>query len=471
MTLQTSKRALGSWRVLLAVALPLMLVLASCGDSDDDGGDGDGATTTVAEDGGATTTAAEDGGATTTAAEDGGATTTAGGDDEGAAAGDDECPDPATGEPIKLGDVTSASGTNIFPESANIAKLVFERYNCNGGLDGRPIELISVDAQDTAEGAAAAARNLAEEQQVLGFCCSGSIVNCFTNAGYYSENGWEVIPGVEACAEAPTVHPVNTGPFLPTYHMLDFFKYDLGAENICFVGLNVPLTEFFQTVIIPTWEADSGSTVNQVIIEVGEDFTPAVTKLAADGCDAVEAAFTEPDYQAFFQIADAQGLTDEMAFGMLTSGYSLQLLEAAGDTLEGVYSNSEFEPYTGDEATFSEDVKDYIALAEAGGQPLTSFGQGGYISANVVIQALESIEGELTKESVNQAFKDVVYETPLLGAPFMATGSAAGIQPNATSLVLQVQDGDFVRITDDWRVFPLPEEMRQTGGATATTEG
>jgi branched-chain amino acid transport system substrate-binding protein len=462
MTRMPVRRGRSFW-IAIAVFALAMFGLAACGDSDDD--DGGGADTTEA---GASTTA---GGADTTEAgadtTEGGASTTAGG---GAAGGEGDCPDPATGEPIELGDVTSESGTNIFPESANIAKLVFERYNCNGGLDGRPIELISVDAQDTAEGAAAAARNLAEEQQVLGFCCSGSIVNCFNNAGYYQENGWEVIPGVEACAEAPTVHPANTGPFLPTYHMLDYFKYDLGAENICFIGLNVPLTEFFQNVIIPTWEADSGDTVNQVIIEVGEDFTPAVTKLQADGCDAVEAAFTEPDYQSFFQIVDAQGLKDEMDFGMLTSGYSLQLLEAAGDTLEGVYANSEFEPYTGDPSVHSDAVKDYIALAEAGGEPLTSFGQGGYIAANVVIQALESIEGELTKESVNAAFKAVEYETPLLGTPFRATGSAAGIQPNTTSKVTQVIDGDFVPITD-WRVFPLPDDQKQGGGATTTSAG
>ena len=443
-------------RKLLPALFVLIFIAAACGDSDDD----EASTATTAGEGTTATTAAAgaeegDGDATTTAA--------------GGAAGD-ECPNPATGEPIALGDVTSYSGVNIFPESANIAKLVFERYNCNGGVDGRPIELVSVDAQDTAEGAAAAARNLAEEQQVLAFCCSGSIVNCFTNAGYYAENDWEVIPGVEACADATNVHPANTGPFLPTYHMLDFFKYDLGAENICFIGLNVPLTEFFQTVVIPTWEADSGSTVNQVLIEVGEDFTPAVTKLAADGCDAVEAAFTEPDYQSFFQIVDAQGLTDQMDFGMLTSGYSLQLLEAAGDTLEGVYSNSEFEPYTGDPAAWSEAVTDYIELAEAGGEPLTSFGQGGYIAANVVITALESIDGELTKESVNEAFKNVEYETPFLGTPFRATGSAVGIQPNTTSKVLQVVDGDFMPITD-WRVFPLPAEQKEAGGATTTSAG
>jgi branched-chain amino acid transport system substrate-binding protein len=378
-------------------------------------------------------------------------------DNGGSAAAD--CAEAATGDPIKLGDVTSSSGVNVFPESATIAKLVFERYNCEGGVNGRPIELVSVDAQDTADGATAAVKKLAEEDEVLGFCCSGSIVNCLNNADYFKENGWEVIPGVEACAEAPTVHAANTGPFLPTYHMLDYFKYDLGKENICFVGLNVPLTEFFKTVILPTWEADSGSKVNVVLIEVGEDFTPAVTKLKADGCDAVEAAFTEPDYQSFFQIVDDQGLKDDMVFGMLTSGYSLQLLEKAGDSLDGVYANSEFEPYTGDPSVHSEAVKDYIALTEAADEPLTSFGQGGYISANIVIKALESIEGDLTMESVNAAFKAVEYDTPLLGTTFKATGAAAGIQPNTTSKITQVVDGDFQPITD-WRVFPLPADQR-----------
>ncbi len=383
----------------------------------------------------------------------------AGGSDTSSGAAAAECTDKATGEPIKLGDVTSYTGTNIFPESATIARLVFDRYNCEGGLNGRPIELVKADAQDTADGASAAVKKLAEEDKVVGFCCSGSIVNCFNNADYFKENGWEVIPGVEACADAQTVHPANTGPFLPTYHMLDFFKYDLDRKKLCFVGLNVPLTEFFTGTIIPTWEKDSGDKVNMVLIEVGEDFTPAVTKLKADGCDAVEAAFTEPDYQSFFQIVDDQGLKDDMVFGMLTSGYSLQLLDKAGDTLEGVYANSEFEPYTGDESQHSDAVKDYIALAKAGNQPLTSFGQGGYIAANVAIKALESIEGDITKESVNAAFKAVEYETPLLGTPFKATGSAAGIQPNVTSKITQVKDGDFEPITD-WREFPLPADQR-----------
>lgn len=383
-----------------------------------------------------------------------------GSDGDGEAAVDSgDNPNAATGEPIKIGDVTSYSGPNIFPESATIAKLVFEEYNNAGGVDGRPIELISVDAQDTVEGAAAAAKQLLEEEEVLGFCCGGSVVDCTTNAGYYEENNAEVLIGVAACAEAKTVHPINTGPFLPTLHILDFFLYDLGAENICFAGLNIGLTPIFLDVFFPMWEADSGLTINSVIAEVGEDLTPSVTKLAADGCDAVLTAFTEPDYQSFFQIVSAQGLRDEINWGMLTSGYSLSLQAASGDTLEGVYAASEFEPYTGDESNFSDEVKAYIALTEAADEPLTSFGQAGYMSAKVMINALESIEGEITFESVQAAIKNSEYSTPMLGSPFSATGFVGGVQPNPNSLIVQVQDGVFTQVSD-WLIFPRAEEDR-----------
>jgi branched-chain amino acid transport system substrate-binding protein len=260
------------------------------------------------------------------------------------------------------------------------------------------------------------------------------------------------------------VHPINTGPFLPTLHMLDYFVYNLGAQNVCFAGYNVPLTEVFDTVIVPLWEADSGLTVTRFQPEVGEDLTPTVTQLAETGCEAVLAAFTEPNYQSFFQIVSAQGLLEEMHFGMLTSGYSLSLLAASGDTLEGVYANSEFEPYTGDTEK-SEDVQDFIQLTEDAGVDLTSFGEGGYIAANVMITALESIEGEITFDSVQEAIRNVSYETPMLGGPFTATGYGPTLQPNPYSQILQVQGGEFNSVTG-WWIFPRAEDEKNADTLT-----
>ena len=404
------------FRRFLAVVALLTLVAAGCG-----GGDDDAATTTAA-----------------------------GGTDSSAAAGGEA----ATGAPIKIGDVTSVSGANVFPESAEIAKLVFKRYNESGGLKGRPIELVSEDAQDTAEGAAAAAQRLADNKEIVGFCCGGSIVDCTTNAKFYQEKKINVLGGVMACAEAPTISNVNTGPFIPTLHMMDYFYHDLGKKKICFVGQNVPLTELFKTVFIPMWETANGTKLHSLILsEVGADLTPSVAKVKGEGCEGVLLAFTEPEYAGYLNIAGPQGLTKSVPHGMLTSGYSATLAKATGKNMEGVFTNSEFEPYTDINDKTPKEITDFLELTKAGGKQPTSFGEAGYIAANIMIAALESIEGDITRDTVNAALAKIEYPTPLLGNPFKFIGNVAGKQPNDTSKILEFKDGEFRQITD-WRTFP-----------------
>jgi branched-chain amino acid transport system substrate-binding protein len=252
------------------------------------------------------------------------------------------------------------------------------------------------------------------------------------------------------------VHPINAGPFIPALHLLDFLSRDLDNEKICFTGYNVGLNEVFKTEIAPLWEQASGLTLDQIVIEPGEDLTPLVTALVADGCDAVLAAFTELNYQSFFHVVDAQGAGDDIDFGMLTSGYSLSLLDSAGGTLEGVYVGSELEPFTGDPGRHSSETRDFLALAEEVGILPTSFGQAGYLSANIMIEVLESIEGEITFESVQEAIRNVSYPTEMLGATFTASGYVDGSQPNQTSQILRVDGRDFVPAADGWRRFPSP---------------
>ena len=52
--------------------------------------------------------------------------------------------DPATGEPIKVGMVTSLTGASAAPGVSiqNGAKYQVEYINSNGGINGRPIELL-----------------------------------------------------------------------------------------------------------------------------------------------------------------------------------------------------------------------------------------------------------------------------------------------------------------------------------------
>ncbi|MPY94693.1 MAG: ABC transporter substrate-binding protein [Acidimicrobiia bacterium] len=355
----------------------------------------------------------------------------------------------ASGEPIVLGAVASLSGVDIFPESPAAAQAVFDRFNAEGGLDGRPVEYLVEDDGNTAEQAATAAKRLVEDRNVLGMVGGGSIVDCTTNAKYYAEQDVYDLAGVNACTPDVThVASINTGPFIGTQVTLSYMIEEMGVENVCFSGLNVPLTDIFKNATVPEWEQVTGYKLHSMIIsEPNEDLTAAVTKAKTDGCDGVLLAYTEPNYIAYYQIADAQGLVGDLQYSMLTSGYSLNVLDKVGNTAEGTVTNSEFLPYTDDEDTTPELV-DFKELMEASDLELTSFAQGGYISANIAIEALRSIEGDITRESVGEAFQNITYTTPLLGAPF-----EFGPQPNRSSQIVQIEDGKFVTVSG-WLKFP-----------------
>lgn len=362
---------------------------------------------------------------------------------------------PATGTPIVLGSVSSLTGVDIFPESAAAAKAVFDEVNNNGGVKGHPIEFLVEDDLDTPEGAAAAAKRLVEEKNILAMVAGGSIVDCTTNAKYYKEQNLLSLAGVEACGpDASNVASMNTGPFLGAFMMLDYMYMDLGLKNVCFSSLNIGLTPLFQETFIPIWEETTGFKLKEYILsEPNEDLTPAVTKAKQDGCDGVLLGYTEPNYIAYAQIAEAQGLLDgDIVYAMLTSGYSLNVLDKLGDAGEGWYSNSEFLPYT-EEASVSPDLAEFKETLAGADLEETSFAQGGFLAAKAMLQILESVEGEYTRESVSAAIKAMNYETDLLGNPATWIPYEGPNQLNTTSKIVQIKDGKFVTVSD-WLYWP-----------------
>jgi ABC-type branched-subunit amino acid transport system substrate-binding protein len=99
-------------------------------------------------------------------------------------------------------------------------------------------------------------------------------------------------------------------------------------------------------------------------------------------------------------------------------------------------------------------VREYLALTEEVGLLPTSFGQGGWLAAKIIIAALESIEGEINFDSVQEAIRNVEVPNSIMGDTFTASGYVNGSQPNTNSKIVQVVGDDFIPITD-WRTFPL----------------
>ena len=76
--------------------------------------------------------------------------------------------------------------------------------------------------------------------------------------------------------------------------------------------------------------------------------------------------------------------------------------------------------------------------------PLGSFSQMGFLEAKIAVSALQSITGELTKESVNAAFKAVEnFETDILCKPWYYGDGELHI-PNNTDRTVVPQDGVMV---------------------------
>ena len=431
--------------VLLATLLALVLVASACGNDDDDT---DSAATDQPTAAAATETpaATEAPAATETPAATEAPTAT-----EAPA----DAPVEATGEPIKVGNVSSLTGGALFPEASVAAKAVFDRVNAGGGINGRPIQLVVEDDAGTPEGAATAGRKLVEQDNVVAMVGSASTLECAVNSAFYAEKGVYSIQGTGVdplCFLSSNISPVNTGPYAGITVSLFYASETLGLEDVCNVNLFVipDLAPAFDAAV-ERWEALTGKTLT---LRVGaatleDDPTPLMLQARDAGCDAVVIDGVEPHALAVGRAIESQGLSDIIWIG-LTSYYTDSIASQLGSAGNGLRANSEFEPYGSDSPV----LDDWRSLMTDAGVPLTSFAQGGYIAATIFVEALRGINGEITRESVAEAMRTLEpYETPLLGTPY-TFGPGETHAPNQASKFVELRDGEWVTVADDWVILP-----------------
>lgn len=366
-----------------------------------------------------------------------------------------ETPTEASGDPIKVGNVSSLTGGALFPEASVAVEAVFDRVNENGGINGRPLELIVEDDSGSPEGAATAGRKLVEQDNVVAMVGSASTLECAVNSAFYAEQGVYSIQGTGVdplCFLSSNISPVNTGPYAGITVSLYYASETLGLDNVCNVNLFVipDLAPAFDAAV-QRWESLTGKSlafrVGAATLE--DDPTPLMLQARDAGCEAVVIDGVEPHALAVGRAIEAQGLSDIIWIG-LTSYYTDSVASQLGSAGNGLRANSEFEPYGSD----SPALDDWRALMTDAGVPLTSFAQGGYIAATIFVEAIRGIDGEISRESVAEAMQSLApYETPLMGTTY-TFGPGDTHAPNQASKFVELQDGQWVTVTDDWVVLP-----------------
>jgi branched-chain amino acid transport system substrate-binding protein len=372
----------------------------------------------------------------------------------------------ATGTPVVIGSISALSGPVTIPDPQNTAKAYFNYVNAHGGINGHPIKYTALDDAGNPANAAQDARQLVEQDNVVALVAGSSLLECAVNAKFYAQQGVVDIPGIgvdQDCFGTPNVSPVNTGPFNGAEAGLEYLYSDLHKTSLCVIGNNVSASYNAGLVAaVKKWEGSTGHKVLLIdlsIIPGKSNMTTYVLEAKKHGCTGVVWGITSTAAQ-LVQAAHTQGVKfsnpsspKDVAWIGLTTIYSTQLATALGASGNGLMSESEFEPATPQDSS-APGIAAWEQIAKAGGAPISSTGEGGYVAAKLFVDVAKTIKGAITRASFNAAVHKVsAYNSPLMGTPYSFKPGAAHNSNRAIKVVI-LKGGVWQSRTSKWVTVP-----------------
>ncbi|MCS7059415.1 MAG: ABC transporter substrate-binding protein [Meiothermus sp.] len=347
-------------------------------------------------------------------------------------------------QPIRVGFVGGLSGGFIQPEPPRIVRAYFERVNAQGGIQGRRLELYVEDDKTDPASASQAARRLVDSLGVVAHVGSASALDCSVNGAFYVQRGLVSIQGTGVdplCFRNPNISAVNTGPFVATTLVLQYAAQNLKKDKICAFFTQLPGLEPAYREAVAEFEQLTGKKIllQDYSYKPGDDPTPLVLRVRQAGCEATLFAGSDAFAISWMNAALAQNLLRATQWLFLPSTYTEAFARAMGSRANGVQVASELEPYLGN----SPALNDWRELSRQNNIPLTSFSLASYLAAEIFVNTLKTIQGEITRESVTAAFKRMPpYRTPLLGDPY-TFGDAPAHRSNQSIKMLELRDGAY----------------------------
>jgi branched-chain amino acid transport system substrate-binding protein len=330
-----------------------------------------------------------------------------------------------------------------------------------GGIDGRPIEYIAEEEQVDPQQIASLATKLVEEDEVLGIVGSTSLIDCSVNADYYAEQGYSlIIAGVDqACFTSPAYSAVNMGPY---YSSLGGAQAAVraGAEGkIVVASPNQPGFELINSGVVEF--AEENDMEGQSILEDVPINDPAglAQRLVAEAGNggAVVLDFTGPTVLPLLQAIEQQGLIDSVVWASSTPPNDPSVAEELSEAWNGKFLiNAEFNVL--DSGQPDQEHMNDVREQYAPDVPSSSFAQMGYLSGRVATDALLGIEGDITKESVNEAFKNTKnFVSDIWCAPWYYDSGTGQNVSNNIDLTVAPEDGNMVQVEDCFEITDLPD--------------
>jgi branched-chain amino acid transport system substrate-binding protein len=324
-----------------------------------------------------------------------------------------------------------ASSTFVDGQEGALAR--FSAQNAAGGVDGRQIQMVTVDGQSTPAG------NLAAAQQLISKGVFAVIdYSSFTFGGYkvlqqagipvtgWSFDGpeWGVEPNSNMFSYLPPISTSWSGKYYyPNY--TGVFLQSIGVKKPAGFAYGISPSSQASIKVIYQGASQTGLSncyANYSVPFGGVDFTADVLSVKNAGCDSVIGSFVDASDDAMSLAVTQAGLTNVKR--LWYTGYDSNTLAttATKDAFEGSYFSTTiiWDRSNAAVATMLDNLAKYDPSFKPGDLP--DFGlQGSYISADLMIKGLQEAGQNPTRKSFISNLRTVTDYT------------AGGILPSATS--------------------------------------
>jgi branched-chain amino acid transport system substrate-binding protein len=342
----------------------------------------------------------------------------------------------ATGAPIKLGNVTTSIPGIDFTTGPAMMKGYFDCVNDNGGINGRPVQMLEENDNGKPEDAAAAAKKLIETDKVVAMVGGFSILDCPVNADYYKQQGYYVIvAGVPAeCFSSPNIAAANMGP---GYSALGAAQIviDKGAKGKMVTMTGKSPTSAYNDSLAGLYAKSKGlewedEEVDLPISDANNIIQDAVNKAGQGG--AVVLNFTPPEGLKLLKAAEELNLIDKVIWGSSTPLNDNSVAAALGPAWNGKLNvNAELSLL--DDPRPEMELYRTVSAKYNAGAPLGSFQQMGFMIGRIIVKTLMDLPPADLDDpvKVNAAIKGIKnFDTHIVCKPWYFGALPAGNVPN-----------------------------------------
>lgn len=317
------------------------------------------------------------------------------------------------GDTIKIGANLELSG-NVASYGSSIgdgAQLAVDEINAAGGINGKKLDLVTVDNKSENQEAATAALRLVEKEKVVAMISPATSGNTLATVQTANDNK---VPSISAAATATNITVADNGSvneyafrtcFLDDYQAFggaEFAIDSLGAKNVAILSDNSSdygkgLAAAFKSKV----EESGGKVVaEELYIAKDTDFRTTLTNIKGKNPDLIYIPGYYDEVALIIKQARELGITAPLLGG---DGWdSPKMLEVAGsDALNQTYFTNH---YSVDDE--SEKVKSFVtAFNDKYSKSPDAFHALGYDSVYYLKDAIERVEGDITGEAIKDALE------------------------------------------------------------------